>query len=227
MRGTGGRKGSWRRAAIAAAGLAWAAPAAATFHLMLIVEVFVGAAAAPDAQYVVLQMYSPDQTNLSTHPMRYYDAEGSQFTLVDPFGPISNGADNAKILVATSTAEALLGVTADLRVPVRMDPAGGKVCFDDVDCFAWGNYLGGAATDLTVKKPFTGFAPDLCARRIYSAPLDATDDTNDSEDDFLQDPDLTVVNNAGEFGSGLVNPDALFLDGFEDNGFGGWDQVVG
>ena len=45
--------------AVFAAGLA--TPASATFHLMKVVEVFRGTAASPNAQYVVLQMYSPGQ----------------------------------------------------------------------------------------------------------------------------------------------------------------------
>jgi hypothetical protein len=196
-----------------------ARPAAATFHLIMIVEVFVGSAVAPDAQYVVLQMYAADQTNLGSHPMRLFDAQGAPIGTAS-FGTISNGADDANILIATATAESLFGVAADLRVPAKLIAAGGKVCFDTVDCFSWGNY---SIDDGITGTPFSEFADDTAAQRIYTLPLDALDDTNDSEADFAPDADAFPRNNAGA--TGAMNPDALFLDGFEDGGFTGWSDI--
>jgi hypothetical protein len=211
-----------RSLALLAVAAGVAAPARADFHFILIVEVFVGSAVAPDAQYVVLQMYSSGQTNLGSHPMRFFDAAGASLGTAS-FGTISNGDDNAKILIATSTAEALFGITADLRVPVNMPAAGGKVCFDDVDCFAWGNYSG---SSIGVGTPFADFGPNLCARRAFDPPLSSADDTNDSDDDFIPDPDVSLQNNAGELGAGIVPESAIFLDGFEDSSYFGWTLIV-
>ncbi|HLF55435.1 MAG TPA: hypothetical protein VI942_01185, partial [Thermoanaerobaculia bacterium] len=60
-----------RLGSLLALALVAAAPARADFHMMLIVEFFSGSAAAPDAQYVVLQMHAAGQSNLAAHPMRF------------------------------------------------------------------------------------------------------------------------------------------------------------
>ena len=199
-----------------------AAPARADFHFMLIVKAFVGSEAAPDAQYVVLQMYSSGQTNLASHPMRFFDATGASLGTAS-FGEISNGDDDATILIATSTAEALFGITADLRVPVRMPAAGGKVCFDTIDCFAWEAYTN--LPDSSIGTPFADFGDDLEADRLYAGSLDAGDDTDNSEIDFQSESGPNPRNNAGAIG--FRNADAVFLDGFEDGNFFGWDGIVG
>jgi len=212
-------RGRWLLAAGLLGALA-ATPARGAFHEILIVEVFVGSAAAPDAQYVVLQMYNGGQTALGPHPMRFFDAAGASLGTAS-FGTITNGADDAWILIATSTAESLFGVSADLRVPPSMPVTGGKVCFDTVDCFAWGTYSGSSTG---VGTPFSELADDIAARRNFGVILELADDTNDSTADFIPDIDVRPRNNAGA--SGSSNADALFLDGFEDNGFGGWSSVV-
>jgi hypothetical protein len=220
----GTRSGPGRRAsgrlAVALGALAVAAPAGALVHELLIVEVCHGADAAPDAQYVVLQMYSPGQTQLAGHPMRFYNASGGALGTAE-FGAIANGADDARILIATSTAEALFGVEADLRVPVLLRSAGGKVCFDTVDCFAWEGYT---PVDPAVGTPYSQVASNRAARRAFTAPLDLFDDTNDSEADFAQTTSPAPRNNAGAVGA--LDPDALFLAGFEKDDFGGWSAVV-
>ena len=219
----GSRARPWQVVAVAAliAPLT-AAPSAAIFHEMLIVKVFVGSAAAPDAQYVVLQMYNDGQTSLGGHPMRFFNAGGTSLG-TSSFGPISNGADDANILIATPTAEALFGITADLRVPVRMPAAGGKVCFDNVDCFAWEAYTN--LPDSSIGTPFADFGDDLEADRLYAGALDAFDDTNNSDVDFQSESAPNPRNNAGHIG--FRNVDAVFLDGFEDGNFTGWDEVTG
>lgn len=212
----------WLVAGVALFALAAPRPAAANFHFMLIVEMFAGSAAAPDAQYVVLQMYSSGQTVLGGHPMRFYDAAGNELLPAANFGTIANGADDARILIATSTAEALFGVAADLLVPAKLPMAGGKVCFDTVDCFAWEGYS--ALPDSSVGTPFGDFTDDVSAVRLYDLPLDALDDTDDSELDFQSEGLPSPRNNAGAVG--FRSQDALLLDGFEDGSFTGWTGVV-
>ena len=58
--------------AVFAAGLA--APASASFHLMKVVEIFPGTAAAPNAQYVVLQMYSAGQNFVGGHAVTVFNS---------------------------------------------------------------------------------------------------------------------------------------------------------
>ena len=59
---------------------ALATPAYASFHLMLVSEVYAGSEAAPDAQYVELVMYSGSQTQLSGHEVIVYDPSGAVLT---------------------------------------------------------------------------------------------------------------------------------------------------
>jgi hypothetical protein len=62
--------------ALLTAGLA-ARPAEANFHLMSIVEVFPGTAAAPEAKYIVLQMYTGGQNVVGGHPVTFYNSSGA------------------------------------------------------------------------------------------------------------------------------------------------------
>ena len=54
-----------------------ALPASATFHLIKIVEVFPGTAVAPNAQYVVIQMYAGGQQFVAGHVITVFDRTGA------------------------------------------------------------------------------------------------------------------------------------------------------
>ncbi|MGN6816231.1 MAG: hypothetical protein ACTHK3_09120 [Solirubrobacterales bacterium] len=83
-----------------------AAPAAATFHLMMIREVYPGSVANPEAQYVELQMWQSGQNHVAGHVLRSYDAAG-KVTGVDTFpADVANGANQSTLLLATPQAEA-------------------------------------------------------------------------------------------------------------------------
>src|SRR4051812_41330842 len=100
--------------------------AEAAFHLMKIVEVFPGTASQPNAQYVVLQMYSSGQTQADGKAITFFDASDNLVGTFAFSANLTNGANQTKILVATSEAQALFGVTADLTIIAKIDPAGGK-----------------------------------------------------------------------------------------------------
>lgn len=183
-------------ASVVAAAL-WAAPAGATFHFIKITEVFAGTAAQPDAHFVELQMYSGGQNQVATHSVVVYDAAGVQTATFTFTNNVSNGADQAYVLVATPEAEAELGVQADLEMTPALAREGGKVCWEpalQVDCVSWGSYSAGA-TDQggnATGTPFnqaTGLVPGQSMTRKVSggprpAKLDEADDTNDSAADF-------------------------------------------
>jgi cysteine-rich repeat protein len=176
-----------------ALGLA-ARPAEASFHLMNIVEVFPGSVAAPNAKYVVLQMYTGGQNFVAGHPVHFYDRTGALITTIAFGSDLPNGADQDKILIATAEAQAFFNVTPNLVMTpaaaavVRLE--GGKICFDTIDCVAWGNY---APADATVGTPFqdaVGLAPGVAMRRrldLVGSPtvLDFGEDTNDCANDFV------------------------------------------
>lgn len=129
-------------------------PAAATFHLVKIVEIFPGSAAEPTAQYVVLQMYFPAQTLVSGHSVKVFDASGVSVGTSAFSHNLANGANLATMLIATADAQTLFGVTADLTMDPVIQPGGGAVCWDVIDCVAWGGF---SAPSVLPKSPGTPF----------------------------------------------------------------------
>ncbi|MFO0584484.1 MAG: DUF4215 domain-containing protein [Anaeromyxobacter sp.] len=191
-----------------------APPAAATFHLTQIVEVFPGSAANPQAQYVVIRAYAAGQNLVGGHSVTVYGADGASLGSFAFPGIVANGADQMRILVATPQAVTLFGLpAADLAMTPVLQAAGGKVCFETIDCVAWGSYAG---ADPSVGTPFNspaapaagtaarGLVPGRALVRRLDAGtpgvLDFQDDTNDSAHDFaLGAP--APMNNAGQAGT--------------------------
>src|SRR4051794_12045252 len=126
--------------------LAWPASAPATFHEMSIREVYAGSS---ESQYVELQMWAAGQNLVAGHLLKIYSAAGG-VTSTSAFGnDVPNGASQSTILLATAAAEAEFGVTADTELAAgSLDPAGGAVCWENLDCVSWGSFGG-----------FTGPAP--------------------------------------------------------------------
>jgi cysteine-rich repeat protein len=169
-------------------------PAYASFHLMKVVEVFLGSPAAPNAQYVVIQMYSANQAAVSGHKITVFNSTGG---LVGTFTfggtPTNPKPSQTKILIATAEAAALFNVPADLTMTPVMLAAGGKVCFDAIpeDCVAWSGWTGGTSG---VGTPFHAggpFPPGRAAiRRLDisggATTLESTDDTNVCSTDFVE-----------------------------------------
>lgn len=212
-------------------------PAQAAFHLMKVVEVFPGTAAAPGAQYVVLQMYAVGQTVVSGHSIIISDASGTPVVNFPFTGNVANGANQAKILIATTEAATFFGVSANLTMTASLPLAGGKVCFDAIDCVAWGNYAP-PGTDATVGTPFNSDASPVAAqperglvsskaiaRRLDIAgvptALESSDDTNNSANDFrIATP--APRNNAGQTGTvPAATCGNTVIEGLEDCDDGG------
>jgi cysteine-rich repeat protein len=171
-------------------------PLFAAFHFMNIVQVFGGTEAAPSAQYVMLQMWSPGQNFVGGHEIVVFNGDGSThatFTFPPPpGGDLPNGANQDTILIATAEAQAFFGVTADLTM-TPVDPSGGaKICWAaGTDCVSLGGYTGSAVGSGTPFKmgDITGFALtrrlDICGAANV---LDSCDDTDDSANDFIFAP---------------------------------------
>jgi hypothetical protein len=184
-------------AAVVGSSALWPTAARATFHFIMITEVFAGTTAEPDAQFVELQMYSGGQNQLATHSVVVYDAAGVQQGTFTFTGNVPNGADQSYVLLATQEAESAFGVQADLEMTPIVARAGGKVCWEPtlmIDCVSWGSYSaggsdqGGNATGTPFNQT-TGLLPDQSMTRDTtggSRPkrLDEGDDTNDSAADF-------------------------------------------
>ena len=135
-------------------------PAFATFHLMVVQEVFPGTASAPPAQYVLLRMTGSGQNFLSGTFIDVQDANG---VVLGRFGTFDHNVANAgtlgcvypncpAIVIGTSAAQTLLGFSFDQIVDlqaghVALSLPGGRLCFRSstgsaIDCVAWGNYTG-------------------------------------------------------------------------------------
>jgi hypothetical protein len=198
---------------LAATGLAAASasvsalPAAASFHLTNITEVFAGAADDPSAQFVEIQLRSSGNNFVQGLSVKVFNSSGTQIDSFTFASSPSNGAGQSSILVATSEAETYFGVDADLLMTPVIPPSGGKVCFENVDCVSWGNYAGNSTSPSPSGTPFNadGIPVDSAMVRDISGGsnpngLDGGDDTDDSAADFaLGSP--APRNNAGETGS--------------------------
>lgn len=164
-----------------------ATPAQAAFHLTKVTEVFGGQLLQPNADFVELQMYQSGQALLAGHKLTFYAADGTATECTIPQN-ISNGANQAHILFATAEAQAAFG-TADFTIPSPLvSPGGGAVCFGlGVDCVTWGSFSGSVTDDKgAVTNPEAAIPADQSIHRSLGADatLQATDDTNNSANDF-------------------------------------------
>lgn len=190
--------------------LALSPVALASFHNMKVVEVFPGTPAAPNAQYVVIQMWSDFQNSVGGRKITVHDSAGvviatGTYTFV---GGVPNGINQDKILIATPQAAAFFNVPFDLEMTSAVIPlTGGKVCFDaaPIDCVAWGNFSGPSnGTVGAVGAPFNptsapipgggngGLLPGQAIKRrldihVLGSPtvLEPQDDTDNSANNFV------------------------------------------
>lgn len=168
----------------------WAPNAMATFHLMQVREVYPGSVANPDSEYVELQMYASGQEFVAGHIVRAYSATGA-VTGEDVFSAdVAHGANQSTILIATPQAEAQFGVEADgaMSSPGQLDPGGGAVCWEAIDCVSWGTFSGSLFSPAGSPAVPSGI-PDGMALRRTIAPgcatlLEAADDRDNSALDF-------------------------------------------
>jgi len=129
-------------------------PAHATFHIMVIDQVFLGLKQAPHAQYVMLRAQAPLQTAVYGQPFSVSDAAGNslgtfgtfcstpqQSCVLPAVSPACNDggcpqpfdANNRNILAATPWAEELFCITADLVATGVLPYPSGRACFGDCD----------------------------------------------------------------------------------------------
>lgn len=175
----------------------------AGFHLMSIREVFSGTSDTPNAQYVVLQMYSGGQNRVSGHGVQVYDASGNETHDFQFTSNVDLGANQDQLLIATQEAEELFGITADLTMLPVLPLDGGMVCFDNIDCVSWGNYSGSASAPSASGNPFNpadGLVRNKALRRSAQANnpllLELGDDSGDSAADFFFAAQPLPANNA-------------------------------
>lgn len=174
-------------------------PAHASYHEMKIREVFAGRADQPNAHFLELQMYSSGQNLVGGKQVRIFNAAGTEVGTSTFTGSVSNGSNQATILVGTAEVQAAFGVAPDLTMATPSIAAdGGKACFFDpgdpynpgsgfgnIDCVSWGAFAPGGDTGM----PTPAIPQGLSIERKISggsnpSTLDSADDTNNSSADF-------------------------------------------
>lgn len=165
-------------------------PAGAAFHQMKVREVYAGSVSVPAADFVELQMWAPGQNFVAGHRVHFYS--------LDPYGGatdldctipsnVGGGANQSRILLATAEAQTAFGVTGDFTMPASLHADAGAVCFEGIDCVAWGSWSGPTAG--FTGTPEAAIPADQSIERrtdVSGDPnqLEDADDTNDSANDF-------------------------------------------
>lgn len=129
-------------------------PVYATYHIVVIDEMFPGLEQAPHAQYVMLRTQAPVQTAVYGQPFAAFDAAGNalgtfatfcstprQSCVLPAVSPACSAggcpqpfdSNNRNILAATRWAQDLFCVTADLVATGVLPYPNGRVCFGDCD----------------------------------------------------------------------------------------------
>ena len=129
-------------------------PAHATFHIIVVDQVFPGIEQAPHAQYVMLRTQAPVQTAVYGQPLPVFDAAGNplgtfgtfcatprQSCILPAVSPACSAGDcpqpfdsnGRHILAATAWAEELFCITADLVATGVLPYPNGRVCWGDCD----------------------------------------------------------------------------------------------
>jgi hypothetical protein len=118
-------------------------PATASFHLMVVQELFGGTSAAPNAQFVELRMFSSGQNLVAGHTLRFFNADGSLATTYTFPSNVANAATDDRILACTTEAQTLFALVCDLSISANLPFPSGKVVFSDtIDAVAYGAYTG-------------------------------------------------------------------------------------
>jgi hypothetical protein len=155
---------------------------------MSIREVYPGSSAEPEAEYVELQMWAPGQNLVGGHVLRTYNAAGGLVGTNTFPANVPADANQSTILMATSQTETRFGLKADgpLSPSGQLDPAGGAVCWENLDCVSWGNFAG--TTPSPTGTPAAAIADGMALRRTIApgcaSLLEPTDDHDNSAADF-------------------------------------------
>jgi hypothetical protein len=166
---------------------ALSASALATFHEMSIREVYAGT---PESQYVELQMWAAGQNLVGGHVLKTYNAGGAVTSTSTFASDVPNGANQSTILLATPGAEAEFGVAGDTPLAAAsLDPNGGAVCWETLDCVSWGSFSGFAgASPSPTGTPAAAIPAGMALRRTIAPGcatlLEPTDDRDNSAADF-------------------------------------------
>jgi cysteine-rich repeat protein len=152
-----------------------------------VAELFPGTMLDPSAQYIMLRSAADEQGALAGQSVTIRDSYGTETTYT--FNEdLSNGNSQARILLATPSAEAFFGIQADIEIDPVLDIYGGSVCFGTFDCVAWNWYYEGPLDNSSAYYDYL-YQSQALTRDISRSGdaflLELEDDTNDSSVDFV------------------------------------------
>lgn len=172
--------------------MAQAPLAHATFHEVLISELYPGSVANPQSSFLELQMYFAGQNFVGGHTITLYKADGGAIgTFGFPKDLPGTGVNQQTMLVGDSAVAEAFGVTPDLvDAGFNIPAAGGAACWDGLDCVSWGNFSGQTAPPSGIPVDQGGIPDGKAIERRTTGGscsnwLDPADDTNDSDSDFF------------------------------------------
>jgi len=186
----GGRRFLCALASTVALGMLLAPAVSATFHLIQVREVYPGSAANPGAEFVELQMWKGGQNFVAGHFVRTYNAGGGVVATSAFPANVANGASQSTLVLATAAATEQFGITADaaLAPDEQLSPGGGAVCWEEIDCVAWGNFSGSLPSPAGSPVASGGIPDGMAIRRSLARGcptlLDSADDSDSSAADF-------------------------------------------
>ncbi len=164
-------------AAVGGIVLSWSSGAQATFHIVVIDQVFLGFEEAPAAQFVMLRTEEDLQTFVHKQVVSAFDASGGALTQFAAFCADTPACDlpevspacaqggcptaternnDSRILIATAWAQDLFCVTPDLLATGTLPQPSGRVCYGDTGRFFSDSCFAAGAVDCVAYGSFSG-----------------------------------------------------------------------
>jgi Ca2+-binding RTX toxin-like protein len=171
--------------------LVFASSASASFHLVRISEVFLGAAG--NDAFIELQMPAAGENQVTGQKVTLYTATGNLLSASDAFpGIVSNGQNQRTILLGDTAVEGR-DFTYSVLGDFQTYNAGGAACYSGSnDCVSWGNFTGADQLPGPTGTPVlpggipVGSSITRKINRGCPTLLEVSDDTDDSSADFAQ-----------------------------------------
>ena len=147
-------------------------------------------------------MHASGQNQVDGHSITVRNAAGAVVATATMTDDVPNGQNNRKILLGDTSAFGGFDFPANIGTLVA--PAGGAVCFEDIDCVAWGTFSGSLPSpSATVPGPLS--LDNSLTRRLDVAGcptfLEAADDTNGAGDFLLTAVETPTRNTAPVVGA--------------------------
>jgi len=177
--------------------------ASASFHLVKIKEVYLGASG--NDAFIELQMYSAGQTQVAGQKVRFFDELGGIQGESPLFpGNVDNGQNQRTILIGDTAVEGRDFTYDVMTETIPFIGPGGAACFTGSgDCVSWGNfvdmnvmYTGNAGTPVLPGGIPPGSSITRKIDRGCKTLLEASDDTDNSSADFSLTATLTPRGNS-------------------------------